>query len=856
MASDQELLIRINGSAKNFIDELDRVNKKTEDLQKGLRTVAKVSTAAFVGLAAAIGGTVARFSSFEKGFTNVQTLLDKSSFSTKTLTEGIEGLKSEVLALGSTSGENFETLNKGLFDIISATGDAENAMGVLESATELAIAGGTDVSVAVDGLTTSIKAFGLETSDANVIAEKFFIAQKGGKTTVAELSSSIGLAASSAAAYGISLDEVLAASSAATLAGIKTNSTFSGLKAVFAGISKPTAEAAAEASRLGISFDSAALRSKGLAGFLDTLTNANGFTQESIEKLFGSQEAQGILFSLTGKQAGDFKNQLAALSDEQSRAAIFADALAVKQATSEKAFKRLAQSADAVAIVFGEAFAPTLNAIADGLAAAAQKISSFDKETIATIATVAKVASGILGLTALLSILALGYLKVKAVLIATNSVFKITTLATKAYNFVLLAGQKAAKIFAIGMRIATGSVRGFAAATGIGLVLVAISLLVTNFKEAKAAALGTFSAMGTAIDVFVKSAGARLGSLAELLVGIFTLDKEKIKSGFAGLKEGLVKDFSEIGEKSGEAFSKAYNESIASDDAAEQQELDGGAEGESSQLLKDKLKKEQEARDEAAKIKAEKEQKQRKLKREADALESEINTENENLLEDEELERLNQKLLTKDEILKENAIKARQTEIKKRNQFAKDEIKFGTDIAKFKQTLNSEEVQGAKSAADQLVVLTNSKNATLKGIGKAAALVQIGIKTAEGAISAYTSLAGIPFVGPALGAAAAGALIAFGGEQAANVLSAQRGGVVPGGQGGARDRIPALLEPGEIVIPRAVAPEFRQAFGNSPESVDNTEGGSSEITLGFTDDAFEIIEQKLLERRSIGVGSF
>ena len=211
--------------------------------------------------------------------------------------------------------------------------------------------------------------------------------------------------------------------------------------------------------------------------------------------------------------------------------------------------------------------------------------------------------------------------------------------------------------------------------------------------------------------------------------------------------------------------------------------------------------------------------------------------------------------MTKEEIAKEFALKELDRNVKDKNQFLRDEMKFGESIARFKQIMRNKEVQGALSTNNQLIQLTNSKNSTLKGIGKAASIVQIGVKTAEGAISAYTSLAGIPVVGPALGAAAAAALIAFGAEQIGNVLSAAQGGIVPGGTGGARDRIPALLEPGELVVPRQITSDFIQSIGR-PEAANVGEagGGNVEVMVGFKDDAFEIIEQKLLERRAIGSG--
>lgn len=58
-----------------------------------------------------------------------------------------------------------------------------------------------------------------------------------------------------------------------------------------------------------------------------------------------------------------------------------------------------------------------------------------------------------------------------------------------------------------------------------------------------------------------------------------------------------------------------------------------------------------------------------------------------------------------------------------------------------------------------------------RNIQKAEALYQIGVNTYSAAMGAYNALAPIPFVGPALGVAAAGAAIAFGGVMAQNVMS-------------------------------------------------------------------------------------
>lgn len=135
------------------------------------------------------------------------------------------------------------------------------------------------------------------------------------------------------------------------------------------------------------------------------------------------------------------------------------------------------------------------------------------------------------------------------------------------------------------------------------------------------------------------------------------------------------------------------------------------------------------------------------------------------------------------------------------NKFLKEQKQYGTAFATINKFLNSEEVQGAKTAAGELVQLQNSKNKELKSIGKAAAQAQIAIATAEAAMNVYRGFSTIPIVGQALGIAAAAATIIYGGERIAEVQKAQDGGLVEGGVPG-RDSVPFLLEPGELVVPK------------------------------------------------------
>lgn len=136
-----------------------------------------------------------------------------------------------------------------------------------------------------------------------------------------------------------------------------------------------------------------------------------------------------------------------------------------------------------------------------------------------------------------------------------------------------------------------------------------------------------------------------------------------------------------------------------------------------------------------------------------------------------------------------------------RNQELLDRKKFGERYAVINKALQSDEVQGAKSAANELVALQQSKNATLKSIGKVAAVASITISTAESAMNIYRGFSTIPIIGPALGVAGAAAAVAFGAERIGAVTAAAKGGLIEGGIPGV-DSVPALLQQGELVVPR------------------------------------------------------
>jgi len=428
-----------------------------------------------------------------------------------------------------------------------------------------------------------------------------------------------------------------------------------------------------------------------------------------------------------------------------------------------------------------------------------------------------------------------------------------------AANFLKVAAVSAGLITAVtGVTLAFVKLKAVLAGVGVifsalagfvSLPAIAIGTLVAAVAGLGAAWDSNLSVVENITENFAERIFALFGGIGKIIVGAFTLDLTTLKDGLNEAKLAFAARGENIKEQR-----QALDDDRRARQAAElkeEKELQEQLVAEEQKANQLKLDSAQAAAEQKRQVALE----QAEIDREVEAELREIQLETDQEFTEAQLEALRAELLRKRE-LKDDAFAKDLLALRAKNKKEIAETKKAeaekTTLEKFQQDART---KNAKQFFSSTIQLQRSSNAAIKSVGKAAALTQIGIRTAEGAISAYSSLAGIPIVGPALGAAAAGAVIAFGGEQASAVLAAQTGGAVPGiGRG---DRVPAMLEPGELVVPRQSFEDVISAEASRREAEGSGErtGGVMEVVLGFRDDAFEIIEEKLIERRRIdGVG--
>jgi len=296
---------RSQALVKNYEKQVGVTGTRTvSSFKKMGAAVQRVSrVVSYLGIAmgaAVIGGVFASWArqsiQFQTKFAEVKTLFDETKFSAKSLQQGMTQLSG---AYGTMTEKA-----SALYQVISAGIEVNKSVAFLGDAAKFAKAGVTDLLSSVDLLTTSINSYGMEADKVGWVSDILFETIKRGKTTAGELAGSFGRVLATAAAIGVTFEELNAAVATLTASGIATTETMSGLKQVFANIAKPQGKAAETAKQLGIDFSVAGLKAKGLEGFLkELITTTEGNIQAQIN-LFGSVEAFNSIAVLASEAGG------------------------------------------------------------------------------------------------------------------------------------------------------------------------------------------------------------------------------------------------------------------------------------------------------------------------------------------------------------------------------------------------------------------------------------------------------------------------------------------------------------------------------------------------------------------------
>ena len=294
---------------------------------------------------------------FNEQMANVATLIPGQ-------TKRVGELKNNVRKLSVTYGKSTSDIAGGLYQVVSAFGDASDTSKKLEINVMAAAAGMSTTKDAIDLTSAVTKGYGDTTAKAvKKAADLAFLTVKLGQTTFPELAKSIGRVIPVAAKMNVSQEELYAGF--ATLTGVTGNAAevSTKLNAILIAMIKPTEGMAMAIKQLG--YDSADTMVKEL-GMVESLKKLIGTTDGSTEaaaKLFGRAEALTAVFALVGSQSDTYNEKLKAMGNsagtlEEAHKEV---AEGVNEAGFE--FNKMKQQVIVAAQKFGELLLPILTKI-------------------------------------------------------------------------------------------------------------------------------------------------------------------------------------------------------------------------------------------------------------------------------------------------------------------------------------------------------------------------------------------------------------------------------------------------------------------------------------------------------------
>ena len=342
-------------------DNLNKMARGTSAVGAGWQSLIRMAPALGAAIAAAF--SIQPIFAFQDALAEVSTLVDTATFDMDSLSRAAID---QSAAFGGTAADQA----KAFYQIISAgASSAAEATDILTSANKLAVGGVTDVKTAADGLTSVLNAYGSKVEGAAAVSDALFVGMRAGKTTIGELSSSLGKVAPLAAQTGVSFDELVASISALTKGGISTTEAVTGVRAILAAVAKPTKEASDMAKRLGIDFTSAGLQSKGFAGFLEDLVKRSHGSTEALAQLFGGVEALVPAMALSGQAGRDFYDILDQMETKAGQTEIAFNKMAASPGfQAGRVWSSLQAEVLKAGNALGSVLAPALKFVADNMA--------------------------------------------------------------------------------------------------------------------------------------------------------------------------------------------------------------------------------------------------------------------------------------------------------------------------------------------------------------------------------------------------------------------------------------------------------------------------------------------------------
>lgn len=282
-----------------------KVQKNTVTMKGALASlskVAKVTTVALVGIGAV---SVKSFADTEYSVKKVQTISTRS----------FDEIKAGAYDLAKKYGGSVDGILEANYQLVSSMGDIAESQYVMETASQLSLAGFTSLGGGMNALTSVINAYKMEAKDAGMVADTLMTVQNNGITTIDELQASLYNVLPTAASLKVSFLDISAAMATMTNNKVPTAQATTQIRQALVELAQGGSKADKIFRQIaGESFQQFIASGGNMAEAFELIANSAEKSNMSLYDIFGSTEAVGAILNVTGENMEKFKRNQEGMS--------------------------------------------------------------------------------------------------------------------------------------------------------------------------------------------------------------------------------------------------------------------------------------------------------------------------------------------------------------------------------------------------------------------------------------------------------------------------------------------------------------------------------------------------------------
>lgn len=386
ISTTENSLKNLTKEMKNFgsvsAQQIAAAGEDAQELGGKIEAVGKKVSVASAASAAALGASVKLASDYTDAVAKVGTVADLQSVP-------LEKLRDDMLQLSTETGRGAGEIADATYQAISASVDTADAVSFVGTSVGLAKAGFLETADAVDVLTTIINAYGLEASDAARLSDILIQTQNDGKTTVNELSQSMGQVIPLASAYGVNIENLAASYAQLTKNGVATAQAGTYLKSMLNELGDSGSDVGEILkSKTGKSFGQLMNDGMSLGDVLGILNDSVNGDSEALAGLWSSSEAGTGALSILSSGVGAFNDELGNMQDSTGNVADALETLSTPSAKAQESLNAVKNAGIELGSAALEAIAPLLEQLAETVKSLTEQFSNLSPATQTVIVAV------------------------------------------------------------------------------------------------------------------------------------------------------------------------------------------------------------------------------------------------------------------------------------------------------------------------------------------------------------------------------------------------------------------------------------------------------------------------------------